>query len=362
LVSQALIRFTAICFAIVVLGGFDGSGVTYAASAVPVLPSDVPTVGSLAREVKSPIAQKMREIRRAFRIEETKPGQVTLFANNDVAKGRIELSRDLSGDGKHRTERVQFFRADKSSVLDERVSTDGENLQFSDPSRKIFFETDDLDYSLGFGETRKEVLLNVDSREFFRIISTAHGSAAGNREIQSDFYFSGVRIFSAREFTSAEKNYHSLEYHVHSDQFGFKFFKRNRTMWTETPEFTVKVEAMRAPGLLLDEHRYFANRAEVYGLDNFLGLFQSKIYSPYFTKGVGSTATVVTEHLPVVQARKNLALKSRFLDELILLNTRVEQAKSNPSVLTQISTTITQFIAAMQLGQLEVKDNRPALE
>ncbi len=346
-----MVSQVSLIFAMLVSGG---------ALAHPALPTDVPTVASLGREVKAPLAQKMRELRRAFRVEETQPGRVELVASNQVVKGRVELTRSLTPDGKRRIERVQVLRADGVSVIDETVTTHGSDLKYSEPAKKIFMEMDDQDYALNAGESRKEVRLAVENKEHFRMVSARVGEAGNG--IQTDFYFSGNKVLSAQETKSADSRYHSLEYRTHTNQFSFRFLDTVMERYLDAASAVLKVEAMRPQGLLLDEYRYYADRAEVYGLEPFLSVFQTKVYQPYFSNGAGRASTLIAKYLPDVPVRKNLALKNRFLDELVLLSTRVEQAKSTPSVLTQVSTTISTFIAAMQEGALEVKDNRPALE
>lgn len=330
----------------------------------PKLPIEVIGYSSIATEIRSRLGLKFRDLRQNYSITERDPGNLDLknAANQRIAQ--LSLSRWISDDKKSRFERVSLIDYQNQVLLEETIQTRGENLTYSNPMERLFF-TGDVNqlYDLNPNETSKNIAIRIDTSTAFEFNIAREKTGDGTQTLY-DFYINKAQMLQIRKMESlagAPTIRTQVEYQTYNNMFGLLAFDRRYVVTPAiSPGITYRVTASRSDGFLGDTIQFYRNGLEVYGLSPFLSDFNGEVYQNIVVNGVIAIMdNVILPAQPPTVRLANLAASTRFLDDLINLRSLVEQAKSNPTQLIQVSGLINQYISSIQDGTLMINDNRP---
>jgi len=333
------------------------------AFAEPSMPKEVFTFEMIAEKIRSPLSEKMSEMRMTYRMLETPVGKdaakIDFLNEKDQMIARIYFERSLNAEKTERMEEVRLVNASGKTLIKETVFTNGTELEYSKPNERIFFETNTANYGLAKTETSKTVILGIDGVEVMRFASVQISSRTNSKLQLSDIFFGGTKLLTISDAVSNDGNFRALKYDIVGTAytmrgFGVQFGGRG---W---PTYGIRVEASRPAGYLVDNHRFYLDDTEIFGLNKYVKTFGEEIFEPFvISSGVSFLNMVIQHYYPATQRTANLAAANYFLDELVLLRSQLSQAATSPAMLTIITTTITGFIDAFQKGTLSITDTRP---
>jgi|GEM_PF-4216715 len=332
------------------------SGAAYAG---PGLPGEIPSFEAMAREIRSPITLKLQDLRSTFPMRETSPGVLTFSTEQGELVGTLTLVQTVNVNKTSRMEEVSYQLDDGKTALRERISTTGTDLKPTSATDRIFF-ADQNPHALKEGETRKIVSFFLGAIEIHRLVSSrgVHPST-GETTLVQEIYFADVKLLSIHDTTSVDGTRRIVDYIFHERGVDLQIpGARSRSCCY--PVGTYRVIATRPPGYLIDTIRYFALGKEIFSLDDFVEIFSGNIYEPLFGKNGarGFMKDFVQRIFPKTERRINAATTSPFLIDLLNLRIQIEQAQTNPSLLSQISQKLTLIINAVRDGTLQINDTR----
>ncbi|HCM39594.1 MAG: hypothetical protein A2070_10515 [Bdellovibrionales bacterium GWC1_52_8] len=330
------------------------------AAADPSMPQDVFTFEMIAEKLRAPISEKFSEMRMTFRVVEKPVGKdaAKIEFQNEASQAvmTIYFARSMNSAQTERTEEVLVMDTRGRVLFKETILTNGSGLTYSNPTQRIFFETSTAQYGLKPNETEKIVVHTMDGVETLRLVSRQIASRSNASFLMSEIYYGGSRILTISDSVSKDGEIRTLKYGVVGTGFSFSGpgSKMSSRGW---PTYEMRVDSARPSGYLIDNHRFYFDDRETFGLNNFIEQFGREIFGPFIVQFAnGFYNSVIKANFPVTQRRANLATPNLFLDELVLM--RSQLTAPSPAIISLIVTQITGYIDAFQQGTLVITDTR----
>lgn len=337
-------------------------GLLSANAGLPPLPYEIPTFSSLTEEVRTVVAQRMRDIRKTYRLKEVQPGKYWYL--DEAATPVLELTWNCTvGEGSKTTQELLQIRNLGSSPRDlytEKTFVEGVSLKCPDGYKRASVDGT-ADYSIRSGEKRKTVSIFFSQLEAFRWSGDYSESATTGRVYRYNLIYGGtplLRMMDAQTESERNLTYQTVAsaYSMKVDNFGWNV--------NGMAQGNLRVQLKTNGPNSLGQIRYFLDGAEVFGLNAFLKKFNETIYADYFSDygAVEITRQWVNNFFPTAGGQQSIFVGSntRFLNDLIVLRSQVDQARSTPALLNTLSARLTQIITSIQEGTLVIgSDTRP---
>lgn len=331
--------------------------------AVPEIPVESKTLAVVVLDVKALLNRKLEELRKTYAIREVKAGGFHFIGKNDEVVMTVETHRTLNPAATQRVEEFLYRNNRDQLLLHEKVITQGENLRFHDFAARLY-QTGVENYDLeDDDQTRKEATISMDGAVIFKVLSSREkGTSADIKRHQ--IWVGDVQQFEIRDTIYANDNYRTYEYEIVERQVLLLYFKRATFAWAQW-DGTFRIGVRTSPTLLLPEVTYARfgtdNYVQLNGLETFSRELHEKLIVPFIERGVVRAikeAIEIPDVWPKSQSMQNIGSDSKFLNELIVIRNEVNQAKSNPAVLSLIEVKLNVIVRDIEAGALKINDFR----
>jgi len=346
-----------------------------AAALTPDIPAEVKTLKGIVLDVKAPLNRKLDELRRTYGIREVTSGGFHFLDKNNDTVLAVETSRHLNPAKTRRVEEFFYRNRQQQLVLHEKVITHGENLAHHDFESRLFqtgIEAYDLD---GPGQILKDAAISMGG-PVLRVLTTREDTDSV-RIKRHQVSIGESQQLEIRDIYHLAENYRTYEYHILEHQVmihaqGRGFF--NWSNWLGTfrigvrlsptlllPEFTYEKAGMEWVTEGTDGNPQRLHYIKLNGFEAFSRELHANLVVPYIERG---PIRAINETLgigwlwPESQSMQTLGAESKFLNELIVIRNEVNQAKTNPAILSFVETKLNVIIKDIQEGKLKVNDFR----
>jgi len=346
-----------------------------AVARVPDIPAEAKTLKRIVLDIKAPLNRKLDELRRTYGVREVTSGGFHFLDKNNTIVLAVETSRHLSPDGTQRVEEFLYRNHQQQLVLHEKVITRGRNLVFHDFESRLFqsgVEAYDLE---GPDQVLKDAAMNMGG-PVLRVLTTREDTDSV-RIKRHQVSVGELQQLEIRDTLHLEDDYRTYEYHILEHQVMIHALDRGTFSWSSWLG-TLRIGIRSSPRLLLPEITYEKtgmewlteeangnpqrlHYAKLNGFEAFSQELHANLVVPYIEQGpiraIGRT--LQSSWLwPKSQSMQTLGAESKFLNELIVIRNEVNQAKTNPSVLSFIETKLNVMIKDIQEGKLKIHDFR----
>lgn len=331
--------------------------------AVPEIPVESKTLAVIVLDVKALLNRKLEELRKTYAIREVKAGGFHFIGKDGEVVMTIETHRTLNPAATQRVEEFLYRNNQEQLLLHEKVITQGENLSFHDFEARLY-QTGVENYDLeDDDQTRKEATISMDGAVIFKVLSSRErGTSADIKRHQ--IWVGDLQQIEIRDTIYARDDYRTYEYEILEQQVLLLYFKRATFAWARW-DGTFRIGVRTSPTLLLPEVTYARigtdNYVRLNGLEAFSMELHEKLIIPFIERGVVRAikeAIEIPDVWPKSQSMQNIGSDSKFLNELIVIRNEVNQAKSNPAVLSLIEVKLNVIIRDIEAGALKINDFR----
>lgn len=332
-------------------------------SAVPGIPPEAKTLSRIVLDIKAPLNRKLDQLRRTYGIREIKAGGFHFTDKDDQAVLTIETNRTLDSARTQRVEEFLYRNKFRQLILHEKVITHGENLRFHDFENRLFqtgvenydFESDD--------QTLKSATIDMGEGTVFKVMTIREKGAA--TEIKRHQISVGQsQQLEITDTIYTKSNYRTYDYNILESQMLIHAIGGSRFGWGQWLG-TFRIGVRTSPELLVPEIIY--EKISTYGSTKLNGVesFSRELYGnliiPFIENGPVQLIKQVVESTwvwPASSSMQAIGAESKFLNELIVLRNEVNQAKTNPAVLSLIEIKLNMYITNIQEGALKINDFR----
>lgn len=353
--KRSSIFFFAVCAMIIVPSD--------AFSAVLEIPPEAKTLSGIVLDVKAPLNRKLDELRKTYGIKEVKAGEFHFTDKKGQVVLTIVANRSLNAEGTQRVEEFLYTNRYGQLILHEKVITHGENLRFHDFEKRLY-QTGVENYDLASDEeTRKEGTIGMGAGTVFRVL-TSRGEAGKVAIKRHQISVGELQQIEIRDTVDTENNYRTYEYSILEQQMMIRAnggFRGGWANWRGTLRITVRT----VPGLLVPEVIYekigTSRATALNGSESFSRELYGKLIIPFIENGlVRLISQVVASRWvwPASESMQTIGTESKFLNELIVIRNEVNQAKTNPAVLSLVDVKLSVIIKDIQEGTLKISDFR----
>jgi len=341
----------------------------------PDIPGECKTLSDIVLDIKAPLNRKLEELRKTYGIREVTAGGLTFTDESDSVVLAVESSRFVNADKTQRVEEFTYRNRSRELILREKVITRGEHLQLYDFERRLF-QTGIENYDLnGPRETMKEATLEMGG-PLFRVVTTRMSRPAVDIKQHQVFVGEGQPL-EITDTIHRGKGYRTYEYRVLESQIIIPTRGHFHFGWSPW-QGTFRVDVREVPGLHLPEVTYersgtpwaiwersggvkAVQYAMVNGSERFSRELHENLLIPFIEGGPVHVVKRLVEmnHLwPTSDGMQSIGSDSRYLNELIVLRNEVNQAKTNPAVLSLVEVKLNVMIKNIQEGSLRINDFR----
>lgn len=349
----------ALCFAICL----SLAVVSEALCAVPEIPAGTKTLAGIVLDIKAPLNRKLEELRRTYGIREIKAGGLRFMGKSDQPVLTVETNRTLNPAGTQRVEEFLYRNSSQQLVLHERVITHGQNLRFHDFQQRVLqagVENYDLESD---GQTLKEASIGMGSGTVFRVLTTRERTGTVHIK-RHQVSVGGMQQIEIKDTVYREASYRTYEYDILEPQMTVFALGGSRWGWASWLG-TLRIAVRKTPGLLVPEVTYekvgTGDSDRLEGFERFSVELHERLIVPFIERGpVRLIGQVVGQSWvwPKSRSMQVIGAESKFLNELIVIRNEVNQAKTNPSVLSLVEIKLNVIIRDIQEGKLKISDFR----
>ncbi len=331
------------------------------------LPSDLITFEKICNEYRVILNLKFQDMRKTFLLKEVQPGEIHFLNKNQEPQAIIHFFHEMNPEKTKKIEKVRITNHTGDALLEEETITMGHNLQFTDPQKLIFFDSDYSNNhtlcSLSEEEDSKQVKISSQDKPQFETI-TQRMNGTGESILSHELTIGSTHVLTIRDINKNNPAQRMYEYNRKQTDFQLGAFGHQFSSNGGDPGKMWLVGEKKENHIIPNFKYYsqFLTNRGIRGdlsLNEFLNEINDRVYIRYFKNDILKFLDSLTANTwPKTEKSINVAANSRFLDELKILRQRADDAQTNPSLLVQIKTKLLEFIAAIQDGSLQVNDSR----
>ena len=342
---------------------------------MPEIPPECKTLSRIVLDIKAPLNRKLDELRRTYGIREIKAGGFHFTDKNNEVVLTIETNRSLNAAKTQRVEEFLYRNRNRQLILHEKVITRGKNLKFHDFEKRLFqtgVETYDLENA---DQTLKEATIHMGG-PLFKVLTSREKSA--RVEIKRHQISVGEsQQLEIRDTIYTEDGYRTYEYKILDHQIQILAIGHPGFGWAQWLG-TFRIGIRTTPGLYLPEVTYeksgmewtiddppgklrSMHYANLNGFESFSRELHENLIVPFIERGPVHVINKVVGMKfvwPESRSMRSIGADSKFLNELIVIRNQVNQAKTNPSVLSLVEIKLNVIIRDIQEGTLKINDFR----
>jgi hypothetical protein len=314
-------------------------------------PADLFGVERLADQIRSPIGLKIRDMRKAFGTRAQSSNAVDFVDANGSKSTGIRYVRTLNAAKTKRFEEAKILNVDETPLIVESISTEGTNLDYSDPAQRAYFDGPHA-YSLLPNENLKTITLRIGYSEAFRFKSSRSSDRNTSR---TEIFFGGTLVLTVVDVLANNGTERILEYRISGERFSVGGLGSFYSFWAR-PAHVCRIVGVQT--IIGENFQMSCDGKRMNTYAEFSQTLSDHVFSPLFAYTAQPLITqILRDRFPIVQRPPNLATSGKMYSDILNILALLDPHRTTPAVLTVIST-LRGYVSLIQDGTIEIRDNR----